>query len=183
MCGRVYTDLFLPAYRASQALESLATRCPEEAGPFVVGVVAACLEYMKYDPNYVDDGEDEEEGMDVDVDEDDDDDGVGDDRDYSDDDDVSWKVRRAAVKTLTSLIVTRPDLLSEFYHRVAPALVARFREREENVRLDILTAFTSLLERTPSAVRAGLWVDASGAFAAPATATAASPEYEGARCW
>ena len=165
------------ACHAPQALESLATRCPEEAGPFVAGVVAACLEYMKYDPNYVDDGEDEEEGgMEVDGDEDDDAEGVGDDRDYSDDDDVSWKVRRAAVKTLTSLIVTRPDLLGEFYQRVAPALVARFREREENVRLDILTAFTSLLERTPSAVRAGLWVDASGAFAAPATATAASPE-------
>ena len=36
-----------------QSLESLITRGPEEAGPFVEPIVAACLVYIKHDPNYV----------------------------------------------------------------------------------------------------------------------------------
>ena len=76
-----------------------------------------------------------------------------DDREYSDDDDVSWKVRRAAVNTLRSLILTRPDAVPYFYTRVAPVLVARFREREDNVRLDVLATFITLLEHTNAAGR------------------------------
>lgn len=41
--------------RRRQTIETLATRCPEETGPFVDAIVAACLQYVKYDPNYVDD--------------------------------------------------------------------------------------------------------------------------------
>lgn len=47
---------------------------------------------------------------------------------YSDDDDDSWKVRRAAVRTLTAVVATFPDLLDVIYpqvrqcHRIASQL-------------------------------------------------------------
>ena len=36
---------------------------------------------------------------------------------YSDDDDMSWKVRRAAAKCLEAVIATRHELLDEFFVR------------------------------------------------------------------
>lgn len=50
-----------------------------------------------------------------------------DSEEYSDDDDMSWKVRRAAAKCLESVIATRHELLAEFYKTVSPALIARFK--------------------------------------------------------
>ncbi|CAG8730030.1 22633_t:CDS:10, partial [Gigaspora rosea] len=68
--------------------------------------------------------------------------------DYSDDDDISWKVRRSSSKLLASIIGTRHELLSQLYTNVAPALVSRFKEREESVRVDILQTFIVLLRQT-----------------------------------
>ncbi|CAG8725492.1 18074_t:CDS:10 [Gigaspora margarita] len=73
---------------------------------------------------------------------------VGTLRDYSDDDDISWKVRRSSSKLLASIIGTRHELLSQLYTNVAPALVSRFKEREESVRVDILQTFIVLLRQT-----------------------------------
>lgn len=70
------------------------------------------------------------------------------DDEYSDDDDMSWKVRRSAVKCLEALIATRLDLLASFYSTVCPALLARFKEREENVRADVFAAFSTLLRQS-----------------------------------
>lgn len=39
---------------------------------------------------------------------------------YTDDEDVSWKVRRAAAKCLAALIVSRPEILSKLYEEVYP---------------------------------------------------------------
>ena len=46
---------------------------------------------------------------------------------YSDDDDMSWKVRRSAAKCLEAVVSTRHDMLPEFYKTVSPALIARFK--------------------------------------------------------
>lgn len=81
---------------------------------------------MTYDPNYnYDDGDmDGDGGMETEEE-------GGEDEDandeYSDDDDMSWKVRRAAAKCLEAVISTRRDLLPDLYRIVSPALIARFK--------------------------------------------------------
>lgn len=67
---------------------------------------------------------------------------------YSDDDDVSWKVRRAATKLLSTLIATRFEMLNEFYQSVSPVLISRFDEREESVKLEVWATFILLLKQT-----------------------------------
>ena len=47
--------------------------------------------------------------------------------DYSDDEDMSWKVRRAAAKCLEAVIATRHEMLLEFYRTVSPELINRFK--------------------------------------------------------
>ncbi|KAK1340941.1 hypothetical protein QTO34_017340 [Cnephaeus nilssonii] len=73
---------------------------------------------------------------------------AGSDDEYSDDDDMSWKVRRAAAKCLDAVVSTRHEMLAEFYKTVSPALISRFKEREENVKADVFHAYLSLLKQT-----------------------------------
>lgn len=82
-----------------------------------------CLLYITYDPNYNYD-EGDGEGV-METEEEGDDDDANDE--YSDDDDMSWKVRRAAAKCLEAVIATRRDLVAEMYRVVSPALIARFK--------------------------------------------------------
>ena len=49
------------------------------------------------------------------------------DDEYSDDDDMSWKVRRASAKCLTVILGSRVEMLTDFYHMVSPTLIARFK--------------------------------------------------------
>lgn len=49
------------------------------------------------------------------------------DEDFSDDDDMSWKVRRASAKTLEAIILTRLDLLEEFYKEISPTIINQFK--------------------------------------------------------
>ncbi|KAE8612118.1 hypothetical protein XENTR_v10012731 [Xenopus tropicalis] len=127
-----------------QALESFIRRCPKEISSHVPTVMELCLKYIAYDPNYNYDSEDEE-AMETESEEE-----QESDDEYSDDDDMSWKVRRSAAKCLESLISARPDLLQEFHQTAAPALILRFKEREENVKADIFSAYITLLRQTRS---------------------------------
>lgn len=61
---------------------------------------------------------------------------------------MSWKVRRSSVKCLEAVMSTRHDMLQDFYKTVSPALIARFKEREENVKADIFLAYMALLKQT-----------------------------------
>jgi len=49
------------------------------------------------------------------------------DDEYEDDDDVSWKVRRASAKCLAAILGSRPELLTTFYREVSPVLIAQFK--------------------------------------------------------
>lgn len=67
---------------------------------------------------------------------------------YSDEEETSYKVRRSATKLLAAIISTRPDMLSAVYRSVSPVLISRFGDREETVRLEIWSTYTSLLHQT-----------------------------------
>jgi cullin-associated NEDD8-dissociated protein 1 len=67
---------------------------------------------------------------------------------YSDEEDTSYKIRRSATKLLAGVIGTRPELLIAIYKEVSPALIARFGDREENVRLEVWHTYVSLLNQT-----------------------------------
>lgn len=129
-----------------------AHRCPKEVYPHVPTVISICLRYLTYDPNYNFDDEDEDDNA-MDAEQNDEDyqgqktgpnwpllqeevptltltrlpASVGSDDEYSDDDDMSWKVRRAAAKCLDAVVSTRHEMLPEFYRSVSPALVCRFK--------------------------------------------------------
>ncbi|GFR41084.1 hypothetical protein Agub_g1724, partial [Astrephomene gubernaculifera] len=102
-----------------QALEGFVLRCPHDTRPSLEALQGAALRYMRYDPNYA--GEEEEGGDEEDEDmgegdEEGDEDADGDDADeYSDDEDVSWKVRRAACRLLAALLARYPDALPGLY--------------------------------------------------------------------
>ncbi|KAF2884604.1 hypothetical protein ILUMI_21568 [Ignelater luminosus] len=134
-----------------QAFEAFVQRCPKEITPHIPAIIKLCLKYMTYDPNYNYDEDDEyHQDRSMDMVEEDDEDEENDE--YSDDDDMSWKVRRAAAKCLESVISSRHELLPEFYRTLSPALIARFKEREENVKSDIFHAYIALLKQTKPSV-------------------------------
>eukprot|EP00303_Exanthemachrysis_gayraliae_P002445 CAMPEP_0206012078 /NCGR_PEP_ID=MMETSP1464-20131121/14229_1 /ASSEMBLY_ACC=CAM_ASM_001124 /TAXON_ID=119497 /ORGANISM="Exanthemachrysis gayraliae, Strain RCC1523" /LENGTH=506 /DNA_ID=CAMNT_0053385755 /DNA_START=34 /DNA_END=1551 /DNA_ORIENTATION=+ len=120
--------------------EAVVLRCPGDATPYVGDLVGLALRALKHDPNYAD-GDDEDEDPEAmeDGDEEEDQDGDEDDGDgeYSDDDDMSWKVRRAATKLLSAVMAAKADCVAELFPRLCPALLARFGEREESVRADV----------------------------------------------
>ncbi|KAL7625766.1 hypothetical protein AAE478_004989 [Parahypoxylon ruwenzoriense] len=140
------------------ALESFLASCGLQMRDYTDKVISACLRYLKFDPNYAVD-EDEEMDQDEDEDEDDDeadvDDEFDDETGFDDDDDASWKVRRCAAKALYTLISTRSTDLMEkgtLYREIAAPLVKRFDEREESVRLEIIGTVALLIRKTGEGV-------------------------------
>jgi cullin-associated NEDD8-dissociated protein 1 len=135
------------------ALDAFLASCPTQMRPFTDEAISSCLRYLKFDPNYaMDEDEEMEDEEDDDIDGFEDDDEFEADAGFDDDDDASWKVRRCAAKALYTLISTRSsgDLLDNgvLYTQAAPALVKRFDEREENVRLEVLSALSLLVRKT-----------------------------------
>jgi len=146
------------------ALDSFLASCSQDMRMFTDETIDAATRYIKYDPNLAQDDENDDDGGngdggddDMGSDEDDDDNILeGDDFEeeagYDDDDDASWKVRRCATKVLYTLISTRSngDLLDDgtLYSRVAPVLITRFKEREDNVRLEVLATLSNLVKKS-----------------------------------
>ncbi|KAK1926054.1 putative TIP120-family protein TIP120B [Papiliotrema laurentii] len=128
-------------------IESLILRCPTEISPYIPQILQRALELVRYDPNYVELSDDD---VDMNGDDDDEDDDFEEDA-YSDEEDLSWKIRRSAAKVLYALIGTRNELIVEFFKTAAPVLIARFSEREDSVRLEILSAVEALLKQTAQA--------------------------------
>jgi cullin-associated NEDD8-dissociated protein 1 len=149
------------------ALEGFLASCGSEMRAYTDETILAALRFLKYDPNYNDDGDEEMGGTQEDEDDmdelDEDDDFEADAGFDDDDDDASWKVRRCAAKVLYTLISTRGsgDLLDDgtLYSAVAPVLVQRFSEREENVRLEIIATISSLVRKTGEGVLVNFSID------------------------
>lgn len=130
-----------------QAFEAFVVACPGEMSPYLPQVITLALEFLQYDPNYNYDADDDDEmdfsGSDAESEDDFDD----------DDDDQTWKIRRAAAKFLANSIKSRPDLLENFYTKVSPVLIQQFKEREENVRVEILLTTSTILRQTINSTR------------------------------
>ena len=149
------------------ALEGFLASCGSEMRVYTEEAISAALRFLKYDPNYNDDGDEEMGGTQEDEDDmddfDEDDDFEADAGFDDDDDDASWKVRRCAAKVLYTLISTRGsgDLLDDgtLYTQVAPVLVQRFSEREENVRLETIATISSLVRKTGEGVLVNFSID------------------------
>ncbi|TFY60061.1 hypothetical protein EVJ58_g5390 [Rhodofomes roseus] len=122
------------------------TRITEVKGavtPFLSSIIQVGNQFIKYDPNYAGGDDDEDEEM---ADEDDDEAELDDQ--YSDDEDMSYKVRRSATKLLAAIIATRPELLTTLYKEVSPVLISRFGDREETVRVEVWSTYGVLLQQT-----------------------------------
>lgn len=119
-----YSDLFIAEDIFSTA--SCYPNCYTESIKFQI--IEICLIYITYDPNYNydDDMNDfsDGEGIVMEVEEDGEEDAED---EYSDDDDMSWKVRRAAAKCLEAVVSSRRELLPDLYKVVSPALICRFK--------------------------------------------------------
>lgn len=128
-----------------QAFEAYIRRCSVIVSSSLPDIVNICLKNISHDPNYnYDEDDTDDEAMDMDGD----DDGSESADDYSDDDDLSWKVRRASAKCLEAIVLSRRDMVNDFFVTIAPILVSRFKEREESVKADIIQTFVSLLKQT-----------------------------------
>lgn len=137
---------------ALAALESFISSCPSDMYRFSDEYIDAALRFLHYDPNiamFEDEAEDEEEeeaNADFDIDED-----FEEDEGADDEDDLSWKVRRGAAKTLFTIVSVRSAELLENadkYDRIATALVERLSEREDSVRVEILSTMSVLIRKT-----------------------------------
>lgn len=132
-----------------QTFEAYIRRCPVIVSSSLPDIIKICLKNISHDPNYnYEEDDTDDEAMDMEGD----DDGSESAEDYSDDDDLSWKVRRASAKCLEAIILSRRDMINEFFVTIAPVLVARFKEREESVKADIIQTFVSLLKQTKHVV-------------------------------
>lgn len=120
------------------SIESLIRRCAKDISDFVNRIVVLMLELVSYDPNYTHFEANEEE---------DDEWGSEDASDYGNPaDDSSWKIRRAALNVLDAIIRSRPEILSSYYTGIVQSLVKCFKDREENVKLDVFRTFSTLIK-------------------------------------
>ncbi|KAF2189082.1 TIP120-domain-containing protein [Zopfia rhizophila CBS 207.26] len=136
------------------ALEGFLASCSQDMRIFTNECIDAATRFLKYDPNLAQVDDDDDDDMDTAEEEEDalEDEDFEEEAGFDDDEDASWKVRRCAAKVFYTLISTRSngDLLEDgtLYDRVAPALITRFKEREENVRLEVLTTLSCLIRKS-----------------------------------
>lgn len=155
LCERCVGEEEEPTREAClQALEAFAARCPGECAVHLARVQTLASDLTSYDPN-CDDGEDDDDddlgdsaadaGDDA-ADEDMDDDEYGDEEYSDDEDDSSWKIRRAAVKTVAAVARASPATLDENFARISSKMLGRLRrEREESVKLDVFEALEDIV--------------------------------------
>ena len=113
-----------------QAFEAIIVKCPNEVAPFLAQLSEISLKYLEFDPNYTYEDEDI-----VQMQEDQIEDGWGDESgwnddvaefnvDANDDDDSSWKVRRAACRVLGAFVRGKDETPQQFYEIVCLNLIS-----------------------------------------------------------
>ena len=171
------------------AFEALLGKCGGEVYGYVGVIVDICLRMCRYDPNWAVDPMAGEEELTADMEDDmkgggggwdDDDDGDA-MEDENENDDNSWKVRRAALRCLQSLITSKPDLFAATYFEpVFDTLMERLKERDDNVRLNVLECISVAVKecvvssKESDAAAAGLSSSLPSSFGAFTNSTAAS---------
>ncbi|KAK1355561.1 Cullin-associated NEDD8-dissociated protein 1-like [Heracleum sosnowskyi] len=100
------------------------------------------LKFLSYDPDF-DDNMEEDTKDEIYQEEEDDESNY----EFMDDEDVSWKVRRAAAKCLATLIISRPEMLPMMFVEACPKLIDRFKEREEVVMSQVVVETRSTQDR------------------------------------
>jgi hypothetical protein len=129
------------------AIENLIRKAPKDIDEFIGYIFDLGSHLMVFDPNYTyeeDKGGDDDEGWGDDA-------GWGSDFEdqqmaNEDDDDTSWKVRRAAIKLIDALVSSRPDKLRAVYQQYAGLLIKRFKERDDNVKCNVLETYRTFLK-------------------------------------
>ncbi|KAG6598032.1 Cullin-associated NEDD8-dissociated protein 1 [Phytophthora cinnamomi] len=108
-----------------QAFEAFVIRCHNEITPHVEAILKLVMQFISYDPNYnYVDSADEDEDM---------------------EEEEESTVMKKETTVMTTTRAGRPELLEQLYIHCAQTLISRFKEREENVRIDV---FAELLRAT-----------------------------------
>ncbi|KAI9883063.1 MAG: hypothetical protein M1823_005174 [Watsoniomyces obsoletus] len=170
---------------ALTTLESVLAVCPNDMMFYTKEILDATLLFAEYDPSKTD-----TEMPDADADSDADIDDVADDDvemdveleeegELGDEDTSSWRLRRGAVKALHTLIITRPtrDLFvgGTLYDEIAPVLLRRFIDGEEDVRTEVLATLGSIIRKTREHVLSTTRVGQAGQTTADAPVTRSTP--------
>lgn len=132
------------------AIEAFLEACAQDMRTYTKEVVDAATRFLKYEPNVADD-DDEDMQEEEDEDEFAGDEDFEEETGFEDEDDVSWKVRRCSAKALHALINVLDANDPVMYSQLAPALISRFKEREESVRTEIIATLAFLVKKTGSA--------------------------------
>mgnify|MGYP001018963282 CR=1 FL=1 len=127
------------------AIENLIRKCSNEAKQSIKSIFELSSYCLVYDPNYnYNENEDEDEDMN-----DAEEEGWGSDfydEEQDDDDDTAWKVRKSAIKIIDAIIVSCPMQLREYYIKFVDLLSKRFIERDDNVKIEIMETFQTLIK-------------------------------------
>ncbi|TIB98661.1 TIP120-domain-containing protein [Wallemia mellicola] len=100
-------------------------------------LIALSSKFISYNPNYFEIDDDDD-----DIDEDDDED--QEDEPLSDNDDLSWKVRKASAKLISTITLNNPHLLHQLCSSIFLNLLnITSNEREESVKLEMFNAINS----------------------------------------
>ena len=139
-----------------QAFEAIITQCPNEVFPHLNQISSIALKYIEFDPNYTYDYENAMETEPA-ADAWEDDTAWNDDiAEFNvasnDDDDSSWKVRRAATRVISAFLSGKDETLVNFFDSICACLVSKFRERVSSVKIEIMLAFRNMLVSSCSAV-------------------------------
>ena len=133
------------------AIDSFYAACAQDMHRFNKESLEALIRFLRYDPNMAADVEEDPDGVTSDDDEFEADEDFEQEEVVDDEDDVSWKVRRCAAKALQTVLEVRGrEFLdnAEAYDRISRALVDRFKEREETVRVEVIQSTSYMVRQS-----------------------------------